>query len=386
MQEFARNQSARQAHKAILSTIKTMEKAKQHAVLWYAEIKKRRLYRELGYPTMGLYAKQALGFSETRASDFSRLADRLEQLPKLRGALEEGEIGYTKANQVASVSNKENEAAWLAEAQRSSRRELGQKIKRAKRKAASATKGQAELLPIPQEKQPAAVGPVRQSVEFTPEQFARYEALLEKIARNGAALPGDRAEMLLELLASYLENVGRENEPEKAEQNRTETSKNFRRRKSGEAEAADQTMSTSPPFQIHLHQCPGCRSTTVQTSRGELTVSPATAQRAACDARTSHPGKRNTAAIPPRTRRLVLSRDRHRCRRPDCTNTRFLEIHHRVPRELGGSNDAENLITLCAGCHQLLHEHKWKFDALVRENRPTYKAGPVKENICRRQD
>jgi hypothetical protein len=57
-----------------------------------------------------------------------------------------------------------------------------------------------------------------------------------------------------------------------------------------------------------------------------------------------------------------------------------------VPRENGGGNDPENLITLCAACHQLLHEHKWKFDALGRENRPTYKAGPVKENICRRQD
>jgi hypothetical protein len=226
MQEFTRNQSARQAHRAILSTIKTMEKAKQHAVLWYAEIKKRRLYRELGYPTMGLYAKQALGFSETRASDFSRLADRLEQLPRLRGALEEGEIGYTKANQVASVSNRENESQWLAEAKKSSRRELGQKIKRAKRKAATARTGQAELLPPEQKRQPAAVVPVRQTIEFTPEQFARYEALLEKIAKNGQNLPANRADMLLELLKFF------------AEENRTQTSKNFRRRKSGAGESA----------------------------------------------------------------------------------------------------------------------------------------------------
>ncbi len=103
----------------------------------------------------GRSAKQALGFSETRASDFSRLADKLEGLPKLRGALEEGEIGYTKANKVASVSNEENE-----------------------------------------------------------------EALLEKTRKDGESLPADRADMLLELLASYAETI------------RTRRSENFRRRKS----------------------------------------------------------------------------------------------------------------------------------------------------------
>ena len=392
MRKFTHGTTAQTAHQAILASLQTMENARQNAVLWFADIKKRRLYRELGYPSMNMYAKQALGFSETRASDFSRLADKLEQLPLLRGALEKDEIGYTKANQVAQVSTVQNEAAWLAEARTSSRRELADKIKQARRKARDEQKGQSAL-PIPDrnEKLPAAVVSVRQVTEFSPEQYARHEALLEKIEKSGGRLPANRAEALLELLASYLAQI------------RTSESKNSRRRKSA-AKAGpsvpDPAPAASPPFQIHLHRCPDCARATVQTGRGELAVSPATAARAACDARvaradadqthadqaaTGHAdvyvagvsttGARNTATIPPRTRRQVLARDRHRCRRPGCSNTRFLEVHHLVPRSRGGGNEPENLVTLCAACHQLAHEGKWDPGTRVegvRERAPAY--------------
>jgi hypothetical protein len=35
---------------------------------------------------------------------------------------------------------------------------------------------------------------------------------------------------------------------------------------------------------------------------------------------------------------------------------RFLEVHHLKPRSRGGGQEAANLVTLCACCHQLLHE------------------------------
>jgi 5-methylcytosine-specific restriction endonuclease McrA len=359
-----------------MANLKTMDQAKQHAVLWFAEIQKRRLYRELGYPSMTMYARQALGFSSSRASDFARLAAKLDELPQLRGELEAGAIGYTKANQVAAVSNKENEGQWLAEARNCSRNELGKKIKQARRKAKAARKGQGEL-PIPEAGKPgapAAVVPVRLTTEFSPEQFARYEALLEKISkqsgRNGQRLPVNRAEAMLELLGSYLEQM---ESAVQTDERRTKESRPSRRRESGRPAARRSTG--GPTFQIHLHRCPDCSRSTVQTSRGEVPLSQATARRAACDARIAQPGQRNTTTIPPRTRREVLSRDRHRCRRPGCANTRFLEVHHLVPRQEGGSNEPENLITLCAACHQLLHEKKWAPANLVRERPPRYGPG-----------
>ena len=53
--------------------------------------------------------------------------------------------------------------------------------------------------------------------------------------------------------------------------------------------------------------------------------------------------------IPDRTRALVFERDGRRCRR--CNSTDRLTIDHIHPHSRGGSNDAENLQTLCHPCN-----------------------------------
>ena len=55
---------------------------------------------------------------------------------------------------------------------------------------------------------------------------------------------------------------------------------------------------------------------------------------------------------------IVLKRDNYACRlneRPDAPLKDHLfdtEVHHIVPRKDGGTNNFENLITLCEGCHK----------------------------------
>lgn len=39
-----------------------------------------------------------------------------------------------------------------------------------------------------------------------------------------------------------------------------------------------------------------------------------------------------------------------------CKSKDSLEVHHIVPRILGGTNDRENLIVLCHKCHRKAHE------------------------------
>jgi 5-methylcytosine-specific restriction endonuclease McrA len=100
--------------------------------------------------------------------------------------------------------------------------------------------------------------------------------------------------------------------------------------------------------------CPECGNGTVNTDRGPLPISLTDLSAAACDATAERDGK-NHATIPPRLRRQALARDHHRCRASGCRRTRFLHVHHLVPREDGGPNTLENLITLCSGCHRVLH-------------------------------
>lgn len=57
--------------------------------------------------------------------------------------------------------------------------------------------------------------------------------------------------------------------------------------------------------------------------------------------------------LPPAMRTLILKRDGYHCVR--CGHGRPLDIHHKVPVAEGGSDDPENLETLCKSCH--LGEH-----------------------------
>jgi 5-methylcytosine-specific restriction endonuclease McrA len=82
-------------------------------------------------------------------------------------------------------------------------------------------------------------------------------------------------------------------------------------------------------------------------------------------ARVQSPGRPNRATIPPSVRAAVLARDRHRCAAPGCRSAHFLEVHHVMRRGQGGSNRAENLITLCRRCHRFMHEGGGVFAAAL---------------------
>ena len=55
-------------------------------------------------------------------------------------------------------------------------------------------------------------------------------------------------------------------------------------------------------------------------------------------------------------RQQVLRRDRWRCQ--SCGNMSNLEVHHKQFRSHSGHDSEENLITLCASCHQEMHSRR----------------------------
>jgi hypothetical protein len=66
-----------------------------------------------------------------------------------------------------------------------------------------------------------------------------------------------------------------------------------------------------------------------------------------------HAGRRS---VTDRKRWEVLERDGWRCALPNCRMRSHLQVHHVRFRSEGGSDERENLITLCVGCHRLIHE------------------------------
>ena len=51
--------------------------------------------------------------------------------------------------------------------------------------------------------------------------------------------------------------------------------------------------------------------------------------------------------------REVLQRDGWRCQ--SCGSLQNLQIHHKQYRSRSGNDSEQNLITLCADCHLLIH-------------------------------
>ncbi len=78
----------------------------------------------------------------------------------------------------------------------------------------------------------------------------------------------------------------------------------------------------------------------------------------------------------------VFARDSGRCTHINmkgerCTSDRYLHIHHIIPVSLGGSNNPNNLTTLCSAHHDLVH-----LLSLPIENQVTWLRSPLVEYLC----
>jgi 5-methylcytosine-specific restriction endonuclease McrA len=332
--EFTPGLAAARVDASLRLAMAAVDRAQECAVLWFAEVAQRGLFRELGYPSLELYATEGLGFSHNRFCQFARLADDLDRLPRLREAVVSGTLGWTKAQQVARVATATSEERWVAKAATVGRRELEAEVKLARAKARQRRAGRVapELaFATSAGESPAASPPTTLSLRLDGVQLAQYEALVERAHKLGLVPAGaSREEVLLAGLAALVEGG------------------DLRRRK------APKSLSG---VQIVVKECPACERAAVVTSRGEKVIDPAHAEALACDARVREEDGPNRATIPPSVRAKVLVRDGHRCTTPGCEATQFLEVHHLTPRSAGGTNRAENLTTLCSRCHRFSHEH-----------------------------
>jgi hypothetical protein len=216
MADFRPRLSARRVHDHLRRSLDELAHAEQNAVLWFADMLHRKLYRDLGYGSIHQYAVQELSFSPSRTSQFLRLSEGLRRLPQLEKAMARGEIPWTKAREIEKVATAQTERSWIATARRISRRELEHSVRQARLRAkaaraanpaqmalapassAKATTDTDAAMKTPAAKTHAAAAPEvpgELRVVLEPEQLARYEALMAALRRLGHRVP--RADLLL---------------------------------------------------------------------------------------------------------------------------------------------------------------------------------------------
>lgn len=66
----------------------------------------------------------------------------------------------------------------------------------------------------------------------------------------------------------------------------------------------------------------------------------------------------------PETKEAVLKRDKWKCTK--CGSKNDLQIHHKTYRSNGGTDELENLVTLCGFCHAEEHKGEPVYNIMIQ--------------------
>jgi hypothetical protein len=325
---------------ALHRTLKRIARARAHLDLQEAEAlrdaQRLQLWRQFGHASLADYMVQELGYSSHRvAEDRLRLANALPELPQLSEALQNGEINFSQARELARVMTPETQQPWLDKAKEMNVRQVEQAV-------AGHHKGDLPEDPIdPRLVRKTLWLSVRPETEVL---FREARKALEK--ERGEKLDDDA---VLEALCRGLLAGGRT------------TADATSVPRGSESTDEERPSGGAAPYRVAVTVCTDCKRGWQHGGGAVEEMSPAAIERAQCDAQwigdvDAPDVERARQTIPPATRRSVLHRDKGRCQVPACTCHNNLDIHHIVHREHGGTNELSNLITLCEAHHLAHHD------------------------------
>ena len=361
------------------------------------EVKKRKLWKELGYSSEYHYASVVCGFGRQKIGYMLHFGEQLDKYKPLRKAFADGSVGWTKVREILKIITSDSEMDLVEKAKNLTNRELEALVARTRQaekesRRSNGSKGgvlESGRSPTPgglsrtgegddssmkqQRKSEIDFAPrgtepeprINVTFSLTPEEHLIFSKLLKRWKQTRRETP--RKEDMLRFMAGFC-----------TEHDAFETG-GIEVENSG---GAGEGKLYRSPFEIVIHECPDCGKSSVGTGKGEYTVVQSLVERARCDGKeflpepggaeapgpaAAHPCPQPVRARPaprgtvtPALRRKIFHRDRGVCRTPCCLNSMFLEIHHIKPVSHGGRNDESNMILLCSACHKHVHEKRMK--------------------------
>ena len=88
------------------------------------EMKEQRVFITLGFTGIYSYCVHALRFSEAQSYYFKKVAEKSEEVPELKTAIEKGELSLSEARRIAPVVTHDNLEGWIEKAHTLSQKEL----------------------------------------------------------------------------------------------------------------------------------------------------------------------------------------------------------------------------------------------------------------------
>ncbi|MEO6776974.1 MAG: HNH endonuclease [Kofleriaceae bacterium] len=279
---------------------------------------RREIWRELGKASLLAYLEDVLGYGPKAAKERVRVALALGELPVLADALATGEQSYSAIRELTRVATAKTQAAWCDAAR-------GKNVRQVEELVACHRRGDLPTDPPDLELKPQIV-----RFEITTATFARLRQAQQVLAdEHGGQLDDDA--LVGALCDAILD---------------------------GHTGADDGGRAR---HQILTTVCEACNQAWQHGGGRDLPIGTTDLAIAECDAqRVGSDREPGTAVqdVTPKVRRFVTLRDRKRCTVPGCRAARHIDVHHIVPRHLGGTHEAENITLLCAGHHRALHQSR----------------------------
>jgi hypothetical protein len=288
----ALTESEMSMHSRALSRARDYRLAEASLLESVIEIDGSRLYEKFDLDSTFAYCMKYMKLSEAVVYNFITVARKASQLPVLKAAIESGELGISKARKITSVVNAENQVEWVQKAIDLPQSKLEREVVESASEKTSFEKDRVRLIKNKRAKLVVHIS------EAMMKDLKRAQELASKSKCGNASLE-ETVGAALELFLNHKDPLRK-------------------------AERAQKRKKTTPPD--------SSRDTHMRGRKPIL------------------------AAI----EHQVHLRDHGSCqaKRADgstCRSTKFTHIHHIVEVSRGGSNDVDNLLTLCSRCHRRWH-------------------------------
>lgn len=274
------------------------------------EMQERRLHQLSGHSSAVHYATARLGMSRRRARQLVAAGRELTELSEVDTAFCRGDLSWSKVRLLTEVAVPGTQSRWIERASEICCRELEHEVRTTERGRPPRREDRLGL--------PVVRFVVKASLDALGQ--AQWEKARQRL-QDELGRPVTDAELLANLAESFLK---------------------------GEGSAGHSS------YQVMVKQCPDCEGAAVETEEGSVPADRTTAAMVACDGERVGLDRDIDQPTPRWLRRGVLARDGGRCR--SCRSTQRLMVHHVHFRSRGGRSTADNLVTLCAHCHSLVHE------------------------------
>jgi hypothetical protein len=339
------------------------------------EAQKLMLWRSYGCASFVEYLEREMGYTQRAAIERLRVAKAIEEVPELGEAMNQGDLSFSGARELARVVTPETQNEWIAAAQDKCVRQIEEMVSGHK----------------PGDRPTDAPDPglktriLRHEVKLSVAELERRARKVLQRLRGSSVDDSEFMEACFKALLDQCEGAS----TKRSSTNGVSTSgvstsgvSTSGGSTSGVSTSGDGALAIVSPWsvdakgrvpseaEIELLLMPRYQNANTicteckrgwQHGVGTTLLTPAEVERALCDCEDigciddAEPS-RSKRSIPKPLKRHVLHRDGYRCRVPGCSATANIDVHHIMFLMNGGKNTLPNLITLCEGHHLALHE------------------------------